>query len=94
MDHHRLALASTSTLFLVMQDGFRVTLRELAKFQGNAPGAWLDEIEHVVIDNLKGTSAEGLDVKLEAGALSFALAVVEEFFASFRQELAEGAASR
>lgn len=64
-----------------------MTLFELAKFYGNSPGPWLDRIEKEVIDGLKASSAEGIDIKTEANALKGALAVIEQFFDDIRSEL-------
>ena len=74
-------------LSLSMREGLRVTLLELAKFYGNSPGPWLDRIEKEVIDGLKASSAEGIDIKTEANALTGALAVIEQFFDDIRSEL-------
>jgi hypothetical protein len=80
-------IALREFLFLSMEHGLRQALFKLSALHRSASGPWLDEIENEVVQDLKGTSAEGVGMIVEASASAVALLVVEDFFEETRNEL-------
>jgi hypothetical protein len=79
--------ALLGTLVLCFRSGLKTTLKQMAKNHGNKSGQWLDEIEADVVDGLKATITEGINVTIEAQALNGALNIIGRFFGEVRGEL-------
>jgi hypothetical protein len=71
-----------------LEMALRTVLLELAKFHGNAPGPWLDDLEKVVIGDAKGSVAEGVPIEAEADALQFSVDVLKASLNFTRDTLA------
>ena len=74
-------LVLLSALTLSFREGFKSSLKELAKTHGGGSGPWLDEIETTLLRELKSSVTEGVDITIEAEAMTGAINMLKMFFA-------------
>jgi hypothetical protein len=82
-------LVLLSALTLSFREGFKSSLKELAKTHGGGSGPWLDEIETTLLRELKSSVTEGVDITIEAEAMTGAINMLKMFFAEVREELTD-----
>lgn len=82
-------LVLLSVLTLSFREGFKSSLKELAKTHGGGSGPWLDEIETTLLRELKSSVTEGVDITIEAEAMTGAINMLKMFFAEVRGELTD-----
>ena len=82
-------LVLLSALTLSFREGFKSSLKELAKTHGGGSGPWLDEIETTLLRELKSSVTEGVDITIEAEAMTGAINMLKMFFAEVRGELTD-----
>ena len=82
-------LVLLSALTLSFREGFKTSLKELAKTHGGGSGPWLDEIETTMLRELKSSVTEGVDITIEAEAMTGAINMLKMFFAEVRGELTD-----
>lgn len=65
----------------------RTTIETLAKLHDNKYGAWFDELERQLINNAKGTIAEGFDITTETKFIGLGVQIVQATLDAVRSNL-------